>query len=61
MPYTSPLLQRGIQLEHATLDWNVLLGLNASWAGEADGVVGPLLAGYCLWEARHAWHETGTL
>lgn len=35
------------------------LGLNAWWW--ADGVVSLLLAGYCLWEARHAWHEAGSL
>lgn len=53
-----------VTLVDATLAGAVLLGLGLNaWQGWwwADTVVGLLLAGYCLWEARHAWHEARAL
>ena len=51
-----------VTLVDAALAGAVLLGLGLNAAlgwWWADGTVGVLLAGYCLWEARHAWHEAG--
>ncbi len=62
----NPVLQTEgrVTLVDAALAGAVLLGLGLNAAlgwWWADGVVGLLLAGYCLWEARHAWHKAGTL
>ncbi|OGX91623.1 hypothetical protein [Hymenobacter coccineus] len=62
----NPVLQTEgrVTLVDAALAGAVLLGLGLNAAlgwWWADGAVGLLLAGYCLWEARHAWHEASTL
>ncbi|GAB3637924.1 cation transporter [Hymenobacter arcticus] len=62
----NPVLQTEgrVTLVDAALAGAVLLGLGLNaWRGWwwADTVVGLGLAGYCFWEARHAWHEARAL